>query len=97
MNANHPDSQFFKTHCARMDHGGCGLIVEVKAGRIIKIKGDPQCPINYGYICPKALASPERTTHPDRLTVPLLRRGPAVMADSNRLPGPRPCNISPST
>jgi anaerobic selenocysteine-containing dehydrogenase len=75
MNANHPDSQFFKTHCARMDHGGCGLIVEVKAGRIIKIKGDPQCPISYGYVCPKALASPERTTHPDRLTVPLLREG----------------------
>lgn len=65
----------FKTHCARMDHGGCGLIVEVNGGRIIKIKGDPQSPISLGYICPKGLASAERTTHPARLTTPLLRQG----------------------
>ena len=58
-----------------MDHGGCGLLIEVQEGLIIKIKGDPHCPIGHGYICPKALASAERTIHPDRLTRPLLRQG----------------------
>jgi anaerobic selenocysteine-containing dehydrogenase len=58
-----------------MDHGGCGLLVEVHEGRIVKVKGDPRCPISQGYICPKALSSPERTLHPDRLTTPLLRQG----------------------
>lgn len=76
MNAENPDSQIIKTHCSRMDHGGCGLLVTVREGRIIKITGDPDCPVSYGYICPKALASPERTIHPDRLTTPLLRQGP---------------------
>jgi len=75
MNTANTNPQFFKTHCARMDHGGCGLLIEVREGRIIKIKGDPQSPISHGYICPKGLASAERTVHPDRLTTPLLRQG----------------------
>ncbi|MCJ7833019.1 MAG: molybdopterin-dependent oxidoreductase, partial [Deltaproteobacteria bacterium] len=50
-------------------------MIEVQEGLIIKIKGDPHCPIGHGYICPKALASAERTVHPDRLTRPLLRQG----------------------
>jgi anaerobic selenocysteine-containing dehydrogenase len=58
-----------------MDHGGCGLLVEVGEGRIKKIKGDSQCPIGHGYICPKGLAAVEKTLHPDRLTSPLLRQG----------------------
>jgi len=75
MTTETPQSKLFKTHCSRMDHGGCGLLVEVDNGRISRIKGDPQCSISYGYICPKGLASGERTLHPDRLTTPLLRQG----------------------
>ncbi len=76
MNNENPTSRLLKTHCSRMDHGGCGLLVEVREGRIIKIKGDQESPISSGYICSKALASAERTVHPDRLTTPLLRQGP---------------------
>jgi anaerobic selenocysteine-containing dehydrogenase len=65
----------FKTHCSRMDHGGCGLLVDVVDGRISGIKGDPQCSLSRGYICPKALAISEKISHPDRLTTPLLRQG----------------------
>jgi len=64
-----------RTHCARMDHGGCGLWVGVRDNRIVKIKGDPEGYLNRGYVCPKGLASPERLTHPDRLTRPLRRKG----------------------
>jgi anaerobic selenocysteine-containing dehydrogenase len=69
------DIRWVKTHCARMDHGGCALLVGVKDNRIVKIKGDPDGYLNKGYICPKGLASPDRLTHPDRLKHPLKRTG----------------------
>ena len=68
--------QWIKTHCARMDHGGCALSVGVKAGRIETIKGDPDGYLNKGYICPKGLASSDRLTHPLRLTHPKTQRSP---------------------
>ncbi len=64
-----------KTHCARMDHGGCALLVGVRKGRIITVKGDPDGFLNRGYICAKGAVSPDRLTHPDRLLYPLKRTG----------------------
>ena len=66
---------WIKTHCARMDHGGCGLIVGVKDHSIEKVKGDPDGLLNKGYICPKGLASFHRLTHSSRLKHPLKRAG----------------------
>ncbi|OQX27209.1 MAG: hypothetical protein BWK80_06380 [Desulfobacteraceae bacterium IS3] len=67
--------QWIKTHCARMDHGGCGLLVGVRDNRIVEIKGDPEGFLNMGYVCPKGLASADRLTHPSRLKHPLKRAG----------------------
>ena len=67
--------RWVKTHCARMDHGGCALTVGVKANTIETVKGDPSGYLNKGYICPKAVASPDRLTHPSRLKHPLKRTG----------------------
>ncbi|MDI7260004.1 MAG: molybdopterin-dependent oxidoreductase [Thermodesulfobacteriota bacterium] len=64
-----------KTYCARMDHGGCGILVHVEDGRIKKIEGDSDCPLNRGTICAKGLAQVERLNHPDRLTHPMKRTG----------------------
>ncbi len=58
-----------------MDHGGCGLLVHVQEGKIIKIEGDPECPLNRGAICAKGRAQMERLYHPDRLRYPLQRIG----------------------
>jgi len=69
------DIRWMKTHCGRMDHGGCALLVGVKDNRIIKVKGDPDGFLNKGYVCPKGLASPDRLTHPDRLMYPMKRMG----------------------
>ncbi len=53
----------------------CGLLVEVEAGRAIRVTGDPQHPMTRGLLCPKML-NYERTVHsPRRLTTPLLRTG----------------------
>lgn len=64
-----------KSHC-RMCHGGCGVLVYVKEGKIAKIAGDPHCPINHGTLCSKGLASAQLVYHPERLTYPLRRCGP---------------------
>ncbi len=67
--------KWVKTHCARMDHGGCGLLVGVKDNRIIQVKGDPEGYLNSGYTCYKGRVSAERLYHPDRLKYPLKRAG----------------------
>jgi len=69
-----PDG-WFKTHCGRMDQGGCGLLVKVEAGRVVRVKGDPQARLSSGYVCPKGLNLPRRLDQPGRLTRPLRRRG----------------------
>jgi anaerobic selenocysteine-containing dehydrogenase len=58
-----------------MCHGGCGVLVHVKDGKVIKVQGDPASPLNRGSMCPKGLASIEQLYHPDRLKHPLKRAG----------------------
>ncbi|MCX7823550.1 MAG: molybdopterin-dependent oxidoreductase [Syntrophobacterales bacterium] len=62
-----------RTHCSRMDHGGCGLIVRLKKGEIVGIRGNPEAPLSRGYICPKGIASIEKLQHPKRLRFPMRR------------------------
>ena len=64
-----------KTHCARMDHGGCALLVSVKDNEIVQVKGNPEGFLNKGYTCYKGRVSPDRLSHPDRLRHPLKRTG----------------------
>ena len=54
---------------------GCGILVHVNNGRVIKVEGDPESPLNEGVLCPKGLASLEYLYHPDRLQRPLKRLG----------------------
>ena len=37
-------------------HSNCGIIVRVQNGKITRIEGDPDNPVNRGYLCPKAQA-----------------------------------------
>ena len=64
-----------KTYCARMDHGGCGILAHVENGRVVKIEGDPDSPLSRGTLCAKGLAQIERLHHPDRLLYPMKRMG----------------------
>jgi anaerobic selenocysteine-containing dehydrogenase len=64
-----------KTFCARMDHGGCGLLIHVEDGKIVRVEGDPDSPLNQGTMCAKGIAQVERLSHPDRLRYPLKRAG----------------------
>jgi anaerobic selenocysteine-containing dehydrogenase len=69
------EMRWLKTHCARMDHGGCALLVGVNDNEIVQIKGDPEGYLNRGYTCYKGRVSPDRLTHADRLRYPLKRAG----------------------
>jgi len=69
------DIQWKETHCARMDHGGCSLLVGVQDNEIVQIKGNPEGYLNKGYTCFKGRVSADRLTHPDRLKHPLKRIG----------------------
>lgn len=66
--------KIYRSAC-RMCHGGCGVLVHVKDGKVVKIKGDPESPLNKGKICLKGIASVEHLYNPDRLKYPLKRVG----------------------
>jgi len=68
------EERVVKSYC-RNCHGGCGVLVHVKEGRIVKIEGDPEFPSNLGSMCSKGLASIQLVYHPDRLTYPMKRAG----------------------
>ncbi|HWH92589.1 MAG TPA: molybdopterin-dependent oxidoreductase [Baekduia sp.] len=52
---------------------GCGLSVEVDAGRVRSVAGDPRHPVNRGRTCRKPLELGSAVHAPDRPTAPLVR------------------------
>ena len=66
--------QTVKTTCD-MCSSGCGVLINIKNGRIEGVRGDPESPINKGAICAKGLASLEFFYSPYRLKSPLKRIG----------------------
>ena len=56
-------------------HGGCGVKLHVKNGRLVKVEGDENHPWNQGRLCPRVLALTQYVYHPDRLLYPMKRAG----------------------
>jgi len=56
-------------------HQGCGVLFYTKDGKVEKIEGDPNCPVNNGRLCMRCLDMKEAIYHPDRLLYPLKRAG----------------------
>ena len=52
---------------------GCGIQVATAGGRVVGVKGDPDCEVNRGLLCAKGYALPQVPYAADRLTRPLLR------------------------
>lgn len=53
---------------------GCGLLLHVKDGELVKVEGDPEHPITRGALCPRCLALKDYIYHPDRIIYPMKRR-----------------------
>ncbi len=68
-------TQVFKSVC-RSCHGGCGALLHVRDGRLVKIEGHRESPLNHGRLCPIGASTVELVNHPGRLQYPQRRVGP---------------------
>jgi anaerobic selenocysteine-containing dehydrogenase len=53
----------------------CGVISEVRDGRVVAFRGDPDHPVTQGWLCAKVRPYLEHVYHPERLSHPLRRSG----------------------
>ncbi len=67
-------TQVIKSVC-RSCHGGCGTLLHVSDGRLTKVAGDRDSPLNRGRLCPIGASTLDLVYHPDRLKYPLRRTG----------------------
>ncbi len=72
--SSNKDGKIYRSAC-RMCHGGCSALVHVNNGKVVKIKGDPEFPLNRGKLCVKGMASIDQLYNPNRLKHPLKRVG----------------------
>ena len=59
------------TQCA----AGCGIHGRVREGRVLKLEGNPDSPVNKGKLCMMGQAGVQGHYNPDRITTPMLRSG----------------------
>jgi ferredoxin-nitrate reductase len=53
---------------------GCGLFIGTRAGEPVRVRGNPEYPVNQGLLCQKALYQADVLRAPGRATRPLRRR-----------------------
>ena len=74
----------FKSVC-RSCHGGCGVLLHVENGRLVKVEGDRESPLNHGRLCPIGTVTIDLVYHPDRLKYPMRRIGPRGAGSWDRI------------
>ena len=52
---------------------GCGIQIATKKGKVVAVKGDPDCDVNRGLLCVKGYANAKILYGKDRLTQPMMR------------------------
>ena len=68
-----PPTRWVKTTCPYCGCG-CGLELGVRAGRIVRVRGEQEHVVNKGSVCVKGRFGLDFVNAPDRLTTPLIRR-----------------------
>jgi anaerobic selenocysteine-containing dehydrogenase len=63
-----------KTICS-ICNAQCGVNAYVREGRVIKVEGTEENPVNKGKLCVKGASNKQYVHHPDRLSTPLMRTG----------------------
>ena len=58
---------------------GCGVHVKTRDGRVIKVEGNPESPVNQGKLCARGQMATQRLYDPDRL------RGPRRVENGNQV------------
>src|SRR5713226_9299024 len=65
---------WFATVC-RECPAGCGVLARNRDGRVVKLEGNPDHPVNQGALCIRGQAALQQVYHPDRLAGPQRRDG----------------------
>jgi hypothetical protein len=65
--------RWVKTTCGYCSVG-CGMLVGVKDGKAVTVRGNPDHPVNLGKLCPKGLSEHHILDAPGRAKHPLLRK-----------------------
>ena len=81
---NDPAVTVLKSVC-RSCHGGCGVLLHVRDGVLLKVEGDRASPLNHGRLCPIGTVTTDLVYHPDRLKYPLRRKGKRQSGDWQRI------------
>src|SRR5262249_2813078 len=68
---------YFSTVC-RECPAGCGLVAKNRDGRIVKLDGNPDHPVNTGGLCIRGHAGLQSLYHPDRFRAPLAAGKPSA-------------------
>jgi anaerobic selenocysteine-containing dehydrogenase len=53
---------------------GCGMLLGTRDGRVVTVRGNPDHPVNRGWLCPEGLSEHHTLDAEGRATHPLLRR-----------------------
>jgi molybdopterin-containing oxidoreductase family iron-sulfur binding subunit len=72
-------ASWFSTVC-RECPAGCGVIARNRDGRVVKLEGNPDHPVNRGALCVRGQAAVQGLYHPDRFSGPQRRDGNALRA-----------------
>jgi Fe-S-cluster-containing dehydrogenase component/formylmethanofuran dehydrogenase subunit B len=67
-------STYYATTC-RECAAACGIIAETRDGRVIKLEGNPDHPLNHGALCARGQSALQGLYNPDRLRAPMMREG----------------------
>ncbi len=78
-----PSAQNVRTVCPYCGVG-CGMVLQVQNGRVVKVNGDNHHPANFGRLCTKGVTCAEVLTAPGRLTSAFMRENRT--AEMKRLP-----------
>jgi len=65
---------WFATVC-RECPAGCGVLARNREGRVVKLEGNPDHPVNRGALCIRGQAALQQAYHPDRFAGPQRREG----------------------
>ncbi len=72
MNARSVPEQWVKTTCGYCSVG-CGMLIGVRDGKAVSVRGDPDHPVNEGKLCPKGLSEHHTIAAEGRALYPLVR------------------------
>ena len=84
QDSTQPGGAILKSVC-RSCHGGCGVLLHVRDGVLLKVEGDRDSPLNHGRLCPIGTVTTDLVYHPDRLKYPMRRKGKRQSGEWERI------------